>query len=102
MAKDPIKLSQRQTMAWRYLEDGTTREVLYGGVAGGVNNYLGNVDGSAAPGSGATLTREMYADGVDVSAAQNARGSLAIDPSTMGQSHNNLQPYYTMVWMIKL
>lgn len=72
------------------------------GVSGGSNTYVGNVDGSTSPGSGSTLTREIYPAGVDINAAQNARGSLATDPATMGQAHNNLQPYLTMVWMIKL
>lgn len=72
------------------------------GTSGGSNNYVGNTDGSSGPGSASTLTREIYDAGVDVDAAQNARGSADIDPGTMGQAHNNLQPYTIVVYMIKL
>jgi microcystin-dependent protein len=72
------------------------------GTSGGSNNYVGNTDGSSGPGSASTLTREIYDPGVDVDAAQNARGSADIDPGTMGQAHNNLQPYTIVVYMIKL
>lgn len=36
-----IKLSPKQTLAWQYLEDKTTNEILYGGGAGGGKSYLG-------------------------------------------------------------
>lgn len=36
-----IKLSDKQTLAWQYLEDKTTNEILYGGGAGGGKSYLG-------------------------------------------------------------
>lgn len=72
------------------------------GTSGGSNNYVGNTDGSSGPGSASTLTREIYDAGVDVDAAQDARGSANVDPGTMGQPHNNLQPYTTVVYMIKL
>ncbi len=36
-----IELSPKQTIAWEYLEDKTTNELLYGGGAGGGKSYLG-------------------------------------------------------------
>lgn len=36
-----VKLSDKQTIAWQYLEDKTTNEILYGGGAGGGKSYLG-------------------------------------------------------------
>jgi hypothetical protein len=36
-----IELSPKQTIAWDYLEDKTTNEILYGGGAGGGKSYLG-------------------------------------------------------------
>ena len=36
-----IDLSEKQTIAWDYLEDKTTNEVLYGGGAGSGKSYLG-------------------------------------------------------------
>lgn len=36
-----LKLSHKQTVAWRYLEDKVTNELLYGGGAGGGKSYLG-------------------------------------------------------------
>lgn len=44
MADQPtISLSLRQTLAWQHLEDSTTREVLYGGGAGGGKTFFGCV-----------------------------------------------------------
>lgn len=36
-----VSLSDKQTLAWQYLEDKTTNEILYGGGAGGGKSYLG-------------------------------------------------------------
>lgn len=36
-----IELSSKQTLAWEYLEDKNTNELLYGGGAGGGKSYLG-------------------------------------------------------------
>ncbi len=36
-----IELSSKQTIAWDFLEDKTTNEILYGGGAGGGKSYLG-------------------------------------------------------------
>lgn len=36
-----IKLSKKQTIAWRYLEDQETTEIGYGGAAGGGKSWLG-------------------------------------------------------------
>lgn len=36
-----ISLSQKQTIAWEFLEDKVTNEILYGGGAGGGKSYLG-------------------------------------------------------------
>lgn len=36
-----INLSKKQTIAWDYLEDKTTNEVMFGGSAGGGKSYLG-------------------------------------------------------------
>lgn len=36
-----MKLSQKQSNAWHYLNDKTTTELLYGGAAGGGKSYLG-------------------------------------------------------------
>jgi phage terminase large subunit len=36
-----MKLSQKQSNAWHYLNDQTTTELLYGGAAGGGKSYLG-------------------------------------------------------------
>jgi len=36
-----IELSKKQTIAWEFLEDKTTNEILYGGGAGGGKSYLG-------------------------------------------------------------
>lgn len=36
-----IELSEKQTIAWEFLEDKTTNEILYGGGAGGGKSYLG-------------------------------------------------------------
>lgn len=36
-----IELSEKQTIAWNYLEDQITNELLYGGGAGGGKSYLG-------------------------------------------------------------
>lgn len=36
-----IELSKRQSIAWHYLEDKTTNEILYGGGAGGGKSMLG-------------------------------------------------------------
>lgn len=36
-----INLSEKQWIAWQYLEDKTTNELLYGGGAGGGKSYLG-------------------------------------------------------------
>lgn len=38
-----IKLSYKQSVAWKYLEDKETNEVLYGGGAGGGKSFLGCV-----------------------------------------------------------
>lgn len=44
MSEQPrINLSQRQEIAWHHLEDSTTREVLYGGGAGGGKTFFGCV-----------------------------------------------------------
>lgn len=37
----PIELSDRQSVAWHYLQDEITTEVLYGGAGGGGKTYLG-------------------------------------------------------------
>lgn len=36
-----MKLSKKQSLAWHYLTDQTTTELLYGGAAGGGKSYLG-------------------------------------------------------------
>jgi hypothetical protein len=36
-----IKLSKKQTLAWKYLEDNETTEIGYGGAAGGGKSWLG-------------------------------------------------------------
>jgi hypothetical protein len=36
-----MKLSKKQSLAWHYLTDTTTTEILYGGAAGGGKSYLG-------------------------------------------------------------
>jgi hypothetical protein len=36
-----IKLSQKQSNAWHYLNDNVTTELIYGGAAGGGKSYLG-------------------------------------------------------------
>lgn len=36
-----VSLSEKQTIAWDFLEDKTTNEILYGGGAGGGKSYLG-------------------------------------------------------------
>lgn len=36
----PIELSDKQSLAWQYLEDKITTEILYGGAAGGGKSYL--------------------------------------------------------------
>lgn len=41
MESPTIALSKKQTIAWQYLEDKTTNEILYGGGAGGGKSYLG-------------------------------------------------------------
>lgn len=38
-----ITLFPKQALAWRYLQDATTREVVYGGAAGGAKTFLGCV-----------------------------------------------------------
>lgn len=42
MAKN-IRLSKKQTLAWKYLEDKETTEIGYGGAAGGGKSWLGCV-----------------------------------------------------------
>lgn len=37
----PIELSEKQSIAWKYLEDKETTEILYGGAAGGAKSFLG-------------------------------------------------------------
>lgn len=37
---EPINLSDKQSIAWDYLEDQTTNEIFYGGAAGGGKSYL--------------------------------------------------------------
>lgn len=40
-SSNKIELSKKQTIAWGFLEDKTTNEILYGGGAGGGKSYLG-------------------------------------------------------------